>query len=254
MNAEGRAFSDARYTTYATGYAEVFLELPEYGVVDEPANYGRAEQLLDHLYAEWVAAGRPKAPPKPAYEEELSVPSSIKMMLPPGVSEEHLSELLAPWQDSEVTVVPPPTWEQMPHVSPDLEALIPRDLASPPMQLSSVRATEWGSSLLNRALKRLEIRPRDAVVVAGLGGYGQKALTVTIYGLPGAPAERLHSEFQSVIFRLPGSNWQRREIGGREVNWASGEDFNVAYWARDGMVIHLAGEAREVESAIERLP
>lgn len=121
------------------------------------------------------------------------------------------------------------------------------------MQVSSVRATDWGSSLLNRALKRLEIRPKDAVVVNGLGGQGEQRLTISIYGVPNVPAERLEAEFQPVIVRLPGSQWQRRDIAGRQVNWASGREFDVAFWARDGVVIHVAGEVTAVERALGRL-
>lgn len=254
MTAEGRAFSDARYGAYATEYGEVFKDLPDYAVVDNEANYGRAEALLDRLYSEWVAEGRPKAPPEPAFEGDLPTPTSVSVMLPPGFSEDQLGDLLAPWGDTEVTVMRPPTEEQMPHVAPDLESLIPRDITSPPMQVSSVRGTDWGSSLLHRALKRLETRPKDAVVVTGMGGEGEQTLTVSIYGVPGVSAERLEAEFQSVIFRLPGSKWQRRDIAGRQVNWASGREFNVAYWARDGLVIHVAGEVAGVERAVERLP
>jgi hypothetical protein len=164
-----------------------------------------------------------------------------------------LGELLAPWGDTEVTVMGPPTEEEMPHVAPELESLIQRDLTSPPMQVSSVSATHWGSSLLNRALKRLGTRPKDAVVVSGVGGEGGRTLTVSIYGVPGVSAERLEAEFQSVIFRPPGSKWGRREIAAGEVNWASGREFNVAYWARDGVVIHVAGEVAAVESAVQRM-
>jgi hypothetical protein len=170
MNAEGRAFSDAQYSAYLSAYNELFTDLPDYGVVDEPANYRRAEQVLDRLYSEWVAEGRPKAPPETPFEGDLPLPTSVSVMVPPGYSEEQLQELLAPWEGSELVVVPPPTEAQMPHVSQALEALVPRDLTSPPMQVSSVRATDWGSSLLNRALKRLDVRLKDAVVVNGLGG------------------------------------------------------------------------------------
>jgi hypothetical protein len=52
MNREGRAFSDARYGAYATEYGEVFENLPDYSVVDDEANYRRAEELLDRQYAE----------------------------------------------------------------------------------------------------------------------------------------------------------------------------------------------------------
>ena len=41
MNAEGRAFSDARYSAYMTAYGDVFGDAGGYGVADEPDNYGR---------------------------------------------------------------------------------------------------------------------------------------------------------------------------------------------------------------------
>lgn len=254
MNHEGRAFSDARYGTYTTKYGEEFNDLPDYAVVDDEANYRRAEQLLDRLYADWVAAGRPKAPPEPPFEGDMPKPTSISVMLPPGFSEDELGELLAPWGNTEVTVMRPPTEAQMPHLAPDLEALIPRDLTVPPMEVSSVRATDWGSSLLNRALKRLETRPKDAVVVTGMGGLGGQTLTVTIYGVPGVSAERLAAEFQTVFPHLPGSKWQAREIAGKSVAWASGREFTQAYWTRDGQVVGVVGDAGAVERAVSRLP
>jgi hypothetical protein len=38
------------------------------------------------------------------------------------------------------------------------------------------------------------------------------------------------------------------------VSWATGREFTVAYWARDGKVLHVAGEADAVERAVARLP
>jgi hypothetical protein len=254
MNAEGRAFSDARYGAYVTEYGEVFNDVPDYAVTDDDANYRRAELLLDRIHSEWVAKGRPKASPQPQFEGSPPKPTSVTIMLPPGFSEDELGGLLEPWDGTDVTVMRPPTEAQMPHVAPNLESLIPRDLSEPPIQVSSVRATDWGSSLLNRALKRLETRPRDAVVVSGLGGEEDHTLTVSIYGVPAVSAERLEAEFQAVIYRPPGSRWGRRDIAGRHVNWASGREFNVAYWARDGMVIHVAGQVAAVEDAVKRLP
>jgi hypothetical protein len=254
MTREGQAFSDARYGTYTNEYGEEFKDLPDYAVVDDEQNYLRAAHLLDRLYADWVAAGRPKASPEPPFDGDIPMPTSVSVMVPPGFSEDQLGELLAPWGDTDVTVMRPPTEEQMPHLAPDLEALIPRDLTVPPMVVSSVRATDWGSSLLNRALKRLDTRPKDAVVVTGMGGLGDQTLTVTIYGVPGVSAERLAAEFQAVFPRLPGSKWQAREIAGKSVAWASGSEFTQAYWTRDGQVVGVAGDAGAVERAVSRLP
>jgi hypothetical protein len=257
MNADGRAFSDARYGNYTTEYGELFKDLPDYAVIDDEPNYRRVEQLLDRLYADWVAAGRPKAAPEPPIAGELPTPASVSGMVPPGFSEGRLAELLAPWGGTEVTVMRPPTEAEMPHIAPELEALIPRDLTTPPMEVSSVRASQWGSSLLNRALKRLETRSKDAVVVNGMGGQLEETLTVTIYGVPGVPAERLGTEFQSAVPRPPGAKWTMREVGGKTVNWAKGRDFAQAYWTRDGIVVVVAGSTSNssaVQGAISRLP
>lgn len=253
MSDEGRAFSDARYEVYTTEYRESFKDLPDYAVIDDEPNYRRAEQLLDRLYADWVAAGRPKAPPTPKFEGDFPMPTPVMVMARPGLTKDQVDELPGPWSATEVTVLHPPAEEQVPHLAPDLERLIPRDLASPPMVVSSVRAADWGSSLLNRALKRLERRPKEAVVVIGIGGRGEQTLAVTIYAVPGVSAERLRGEFQVVFPRLPGSKWQSRVVAGKDVNWALGREFTQAYWTREGMVVGVAGEAAAVERAIGRL-
>ena len=87
-----------------------------------------------------------------------------------------------------------------------------------------------------------------------MGGGGETILTVTIYGVPGIEAGALASEFKSVIFRLPGTDWQERTIEGRDVMWASGKEFTVAFWTRHGLVIHVTGQPETVLAAIGRLP
>lgn len=149
-------------------------------MIDDEPDYRRTEQLLDRLYADWVAAGRPKAPPTPKFEGDFPMPTPVMVVAPPGLTKAQVDELLGPWSATEVTVLHPPAEQQVPHLAPDLEVLIPRDLASPPMVVSSVRAADRGSSLLNRALKRLETRPREAIVVIGIGGRGEQTLAVTI--------------------------------------------------------------------------
>jgi hypothetical protein len=37
-------------------------------------------------------------------------------------------------------------------------------------------------------------------------------------------------------------------------HWAEGEEFTVAYWTRNDMVIHVAGDAELIEQVIARLP
>jgi hypothetical protein len=84
-----------------------------------------------------------------------------------------------------------PSPEVMSRIAPDLEALLPREITEPPLRINSVRASKWGSSLLNRAIKRLAVDPHDAVVVIAMGGRGPSTLTIMLYSMPGVSADRL---------------------------------------------------------------
>ena len=255
MNAEGAAFSDARYDAYIREYGTLFDRSSDYGVSDGPEEYQTVERLLDRMYAEWAADGRPGPPAKPEREvpDHDFVPTAGYLLVPTDFSQEQIDELVGrtPFP---VDVMSPERLPPTPHVAPQLELLIPPAFAGREIETFSIRASKWGSSLLKRALKRLGVAPKDAVVASGMGGSGQGTLSVMIYGVPAIDAERLTSEFQSVIFRLPGSTWEPRVIADREVQWASGVEFTAAFWARDGMIVHVAGQPGIVESAISRLP
>lgn len=256
MNAEGRAFSDARYSAYLAAYEQEFADLPDYSVTDDPANYDRIAPLIDALYAGWVADGRPQPPADEAEVPDLPhLDVSAGLDFSPDMSQEQIDAVMREMA-SELggVIVTRPTPEEMPHAAPALEALLPRDITSPPLEVSSVPASQWGSSLINRALKRLDVRPRDAMIVSGLGGLGEATLSVSLYGMPGIGADRLMAEFESSIYLPPRSKWVVREVAGRTVNWATSPDFTVAFWARDEMVVHVAGRAEDVERAIPALP
>ena len=40
----------------------------------------------------------------------------------------------------------------------------------------------------------------------------------------------------------------------RKVRWVDTPDFSNAFWARDGLVIHVGGAPAELERVIPRLP
>jgi hypothetical protein len=153
-----------------------------------------------------------------------------------------------------VDLQPAEPWPPRPHAAPELEQLIPAELTDPPLRLSSVPASDWGSSLLRRALKRLGVRAADARVVNGMGGRGEETLVVMLYAIPEMDRERLAAEFADVITLPPRGRWASREIAGRTVQWASGEEFTVTFWATDGLVVHVAGRADLVDAAIPQLP
>jgi hypothetical protein len=256
MNAEGRAFSDARYAAYLAEYEAAFADRSDYSVTDDPDNYALIAPVIDSLHASWVADGRPEPPPEEDADATMLMPDlTAGLDISPDMSPDEIAAAMKEMA-AEIggVMMSKPTPDQMPHAAPDLEALIPGDLAAPPLDVTSVSAADWGSSLLNRALKRLETRPRDAVVVNGMGGSGEEVLTVTLYRVPGVAADRLSAEIGSTIYLPPRAKWSEREIAGRTVNWAEGREFTVAFWARDDLVVHVAGRAADVERAIPRLP
>jgi hypothetical protein len=238
MTTEGQAFSDAVYQRYLADYATAFADVPEYGVVDDAASYARIEPFIDRLYAEWLASGGPLDASAPDGGFELARPSA--------------DEDSAAFEALTV-VIEPPGPDDKPHEAPELERLLPVDLTDPPLETWSISASGWGSSLLKHALARLAVLPRDAVVVVGIGGHGERTLALTLYSVPEIAAERLAEEFALVISLPPKGSWEVREVAGKSVQWAAGGEATVAFWARDGLVAHVAGDPGDVERAVARM-
>jgi hypothetical protein len=253
LTAEGVSFSDARYDAYLDELRKLFADVPDYGVVEDADNYRVVEGVLDRLYAEWVDAQRPAATPTPFPDVVPSVLTGVHVRLPPGFDESELQALLGPYGDMPVTVE---RHGERPgsHVAPELEALIPRDLTSPPMDVTSASAANWRSSKLNRALKLLDVRAKDAVVVTGLGGRGRETLLIAICVVPGVHAARLATVLEAVFPTPPDAARTERTIGDRVVVWTSTSAFELAYWARDGLAIGASGTQADIERAIRRLP
>jgi hypothetical protein len=155
----------------------------------------------------------------------------------------------------------PPDHETRAHVAPALEDLIPAGLVDSARRPMSVRATDFGAPTVNRALRLVGVRPRDAVVVVALGGRLREVHSVHIFGVPGLGADELESAFEPAIYKPRRARWQRREIAGRTVWWVEekdyfplGDDFTAAWWTRDGLVIWITGQPAWLEAAVERLP
>ncbi|MDQ6796164.1 MAG: hypothetical protein M3067_15375 [Chloroflexota bacterium] len=72
MSPEGRAFSDARYGDYLAEYEATFADIPEYGVADDVAKLARIIPVIDRLYSDWVAQGRPALSPERAQDRRLA--------------------------------------------------------------------------------------------------------------------------------------------------------------------------------------
>lgn len=252
MTDEGAAFSSARYDRYLADY-DVALGDRMYTVPEDDGLYERIAPVIDQLYAEWVTAGRPGPEPTEPSPDEREMATSAGAEIPwDDIGKDGPVEVVFDVDGSyEVRPI------ELPHVAPDLEALVPVDLSDPPMSMHSVLASQWGSSQLNRALKQLGVRPRDATVASGIGGSGERTLSVELYRVPGVAADRLRDVFAATIHRPPGSRWKDRIVGATRVSMAEGRDgplmFSVAYWARDGLVLQVSGEAEDMEAAILRL-
>ena len=130
MSADGAAFSGARYATSVTEYGTLFDEL-------------------------WIADGRPAPADGSAPQAKAELPTTGSyVMFPPDFSQAEIDAFLADYPGGQIDQIslPPPDTDR-PRVSPELEGLIPTDLI-PSSDVSSARASEWRSSLLNRALTR----------------------------------------------------------------------------------------------------
>lgn len=165
------------------------------------------------------------------------------------------------WEVWQVGDPLPPEIERRSHVAPELEALIQAGLVDSTDRPTSGRATDSGSRAVNRALKAVGVRPRDAVVVNALGDKGSDVHTVTLISVPGVGADQLATAFEPAIFKPRRAPWERREVAGRAVWWAEakdftplGDDFTAAWWTRDALVIWITGQPAWLEAAIASLP
>jgi len=256
MTPGGAAFTAGYYDIYLDDYAKAFASEAEYAVPDHLDSYERIAPVIDGRHADWIAAGRPQ----PDRREPDLGQASVSGF---GPGEVALGDLRATALDDfrgmaaeqGWVVESVAEWSQMPHDASGLEELIPRDLSQPPISTSSVDASHWGDPLLKRALKRLGLNAKDCLVAAGIGGEGAGVITATLYALPTIGADDLEREFASMFHLPPRGRWEAREVDGKPVQWAGGRDFQVAFWALEGLVVHAsASDAKGLEQLISRLP
>jgi hypothetical protein len=130
----------------------------------------------------------------------------------------------------------------------------------------STTASDWGSSILNRALKSLGVKPRDARVATAMLGRGTEGLTGFVVSIPGASKDSLWAVVP-IISDVPEANCRMRDVAGKNVRWCEHSQltFKKASWAVDGMVLWVSAAdspgssgrrtaAQRVEAAISQLP
>jgi hypothetical protein len=236
LSADGQAFTDGYYAShYLADWDQTFGDTAgDYSVPDTWATYGAIEPVIDQAYAGWVAAGRPGPALRDAAEPTTADLAAIEV------------------EDVEITEMQVGDLPRA-HVDPDLEGLLPHNLTDPPLDLSSVSATAWGSSRLNATLRRLGVRPRDATVASAVGGSGSETIMVSATRVPAVDASTLQDAFRASVFLERGARWTTREIGERTVDWAQGPQFGIAVWVEGDVAFHFGGEAGAVEAAVSKL-
>lgn len=257
MTSDGDAFSAWYYDRYLSDFEEAFGGADDYSIADDDANRATIENVLDRRLEEWNTGCRPKPEPAASPPE---MPDLSRVAITIGgidlmdeLDDEqraHMEAMLAHAHEQGWQILEPPP---PPHEAPELEALIPSDLA-PKLELSSRTGSQWRSSRLNRVLKAVGVRGTEAMVVVGMGGRGDQGVTAAIYGIPGRPAEAL-ADHVSALTKQPGMKCETRVVAGRTVLWCVRPEFILAGWARDEMIVVVGvSDDATLERVVSRLP
>lgn len=260
LSLEGDAFTRWYYPSYLDDYAVAFADVADYGVTEDDAASSRISPTIDRRFVEWRASGEDE-PPAPA----VTFSGDALVALSDAEIDEVARELADAigGSDDAADSFPEATGDEAshdtdgngnPHDAPDLEALVPHEIEGLPLQITSTRVSDWQSSLLRQAVENVGVDPMDAFVALGLGGSGDDTVAVTLYAIPGVPRDRLEAEFSRPDYLADGQSWERREVDGKAVWWASSSDFDTAFYALGGLVVTVGASPARVRAALEVLP
>lgn len=282
LKPEAAAFLNAYYMSgYPADYNIEFGDMPEYSVPDDADHQARIDARIDDAYSRWTAAGRPKigtsdalwavprlkAPetgdpwtdmaqkwldsgqPFPKNSDELRANPELTAALAAidlkdlGItlqysgSGEFLDKFPMP-EGIKVVRVEPVRF----HVDPDLESLVAGAIGVP-MDIESMPANKWGAATLNRAIRNLGVKGKDALLVTGMGTSGAHPV-VQVHFLPGVDRDQLLPEFQRYLENRVRGKWQDGRAGDLPARWCLTKiagPTNLAWFAIDGCVAYLAG-------------
>ena len=263
MTQEGAAFSDWYYRRYVEDYDAAF-DGPDYSIADEAASRARIDPVIDRSYSDWIAAGRPSlrqhdkpdnvpSQPPAQVRYEIVVPDLDSMDLDP--ERRAAAEAFLDWhrRRGDVLVAAP----SLPHVSPELEALIPVEIAAGGLRVCSQKASD---PRFRRALKAVVVSPKEATTAWAVGrAYPDRpgAISVELIAVPGVAASRLDQAFESA-FRLPKKVEEilgEQTVAGRQVHKARAEMWVSAWWTLDDLVIHCSAPDESLfEILVSKLP
>jgi hypothetical protein len=264
LSPEGAEFAEWYYPRYLDDYQAAFAGQPEYSVTDGGDAYARIAPTIDRRYAEWIAASWGNEPSTLTFgadetvgmttaeldsaARELAEEPGGGAIAATGAAEGAGSTRGADGDAGDEAAVP----ER--HDAPDLEALLPPEIAGRALHIVSSRASDWQSSLLRRAIERVGADPAESFVVLGLGGVAEDAFAVTLYAIPGVDQQGLEREFSSDAYLASGQHWERRNVEGRTVWWSEATEFDTAFYAMGGLVVTVGGSPATVRTALEALP
>ena len=265
LSPEGSEFTAWYYPRYLDDFATAFADATPYSVVEGAASYARIAPTIERRYAEWLAASwadEPGAPASPAGGLTFSA-DDLLAMSPADLDAmaQELADAIAGAGTDRAAGSPGARLDEgtaepgaIPHDAPELEALLPREVAGTLLEISSARATSWQSGLLRQAIENVGADPMEALVAIGLGGTGEETIAVTLYAIPGVPQDRLEAEFSRDAYLEPGRSWERREVHRKLVWWSSADEFDTAFYALGGLVVTAGGSAERVRAALDVLP
>jgi hypothetical protein len=262
LGPEGSAFLDSYYMPgYAADYEVEFADSPDFGVEDDPENEARIDRRIDAAYEQWVASGRPQptADGLPGMVFEIQKLLETGSPIPPdfmarlgelGMQPPPIEDIVFEYSGPEdlignLPVLPGVTIRRVeravPHLNPELEARVAAAIGKP-MNVESLAAGEYGAATLNRTLRNLGVRGKDALLVSGTGKVGADP-TVQVFYVAGIGRDALAPEFKRYLENRVRGKWHDCLVGdvtARTCKVTFAQPHDLLWFAIDGFVVYLA--------------
>jgi len=261
LEPEGSAFLDSYYMPgYGADYEAEFAGSPNFGVEDDTENGARIDRRIEAAYARWVASGRPgpTTDSLPGTLREIQKLLETGSPIPPvfmarlgelGIQPPPIEDIVLEYSGPEgqipnLPVLPGVTIRRVertvPHLNPDLEARVAAAIGKP-MNMESMAASKWGAATLNRAIRNLGVRGKDALLVSGMGKVKAEP-TVQVFSIAGIGRDALAPEFKRYLENLVRAKWHDCQVGdlaGRLCKVTFAEPTNLLWFAVDGYVAYV---------------
>jgi hypothetical protein len=248
----GAAFLDAYYESgYMPEFQAEFHDLPQYGVPDDSIHRARIDRHIDAAWQEWNKSGRPKPAEQPAQGTEADQGKVLQGLLGSllggaAANPQRTTMPPEPITSSQIDMLPKP------HVDLDLEGRVNHALGGT-ASTQSCDARTWGSSVLSRLLRTLQVSGSAAVVATGVGVRPEDP-RVEVYRVPSIDRARLLEVLQG-YFNTRARKWQERPLGSIPARWATWRHVGLpaqtlVWFALDGYAVHVVGSERPAVESV----